>query len=111
MEFGQSAADNLVREFQEETGLTARVGKLAFITEYIASPLHALELFYEVTVTNGRLATGTDPEMGMGKQQIQQVRFMVPSEIDALPPEAKHGLFGKVPSSGRIRELNGYFPI
>ncbi len=111
MEFSQSAEANLVREFREETGLEVRVGKLMFVTEFLRPPLHALELFYEVTVTGGRLATGQDPEMEPTRQLIQEARFLTTEEMDVLPAEAKHGLFGRVPTSGRIWELNGYFRI
>jgi 8-oxo-dGTP diphosphatase len=111
MEFSQSAESNLVREFREETGLEVRVGKLMFVTEFLRPPLHALELFYEVAVTGGHLVTGQDPEMLSGRQLIRDVRFLTTEEIDGMPAEAKHGLFGRVPTSGRIWELNGYFRI
>ena len=111
MDFGQSAEMNLVREIREETGLEAEVGRLLFVTEYLHPPLHALELFFEARITGGTLITGRDPEMGTGDQLIREARYLSPGEIDELPPEARHGLFGLVPTSGRIGELNGYFRI
>lgn len=108
MEFGQSAQETLEREFLEETGLGIKVGPMQFITEIIRGPLHAIELFYEVTVTGGTLRTGTDPELS---GTIREVRYMSTAAIDALPLKAKHGAFGLVPTSGRIGELNGYFRI
>lgn len=111
MEFGSSAAENLLREFGEETGLTVVVGRLAFLTEFLHPPLHAVEMFYEVTVKGGDLAVGSDPETDAESQLIREVRFMTISEIDRLPGEEKHGVFGMVKSSREIRALNGYFRI
>jgi ADP-ribose pyrophosphatase YjhB (NUDIX family) len=100
--------ETLEREFLEETGLSITVGPLRFVTEFIHPPLHAIELFYEVTVSGGTLLTGSDPEL---PSTIREVRFLSTSEIDAIPTKAKHGAFGLVPTSGRIGELNGYFRI
>lgn len=108
MEFGQSAEETLVREFREETGLNVSVGALQFVTEFMHGPLHAVELFFEVTVAGGMLRKGSDPELA---STITEVRFLSMDEIDALPTAAKHGAFGLVSSSGRIGELNGYFRI
>jgi len=111
MEFGSSAVDNLQREFREETGLSIAVSKLSFVTEYLHPPLHALEVFYEVLVKGGELKTGIDPESPGDNQLIREVRFLTLGEIDRLPPDAKHGVFGQVRSSGEIRTLNGYCMI
>lgn len=111
MEFGVSASENLVREFAEETGLIVTSGPYLFATEFIKNPLHAVELFFSVTTIGGRLQTGHDPEMLRVDAIIQDVRFMTFEELDRMPAEAKHGAFGLVPTSGRIRELNGYFRI
>lgn len=111
MEFGSSTTHNLEREFREETGLSIAVSKLSFVTEYLHPPLHALEVFYEVSVTGGVLKTGTDPESTGDNQLIKEVRFLSLGEIDRLPPDAKHGVFRQVQSSGEIRALNGYYLI
>jgi 8-oxo-dGTP diphosphatase len=108
MDLGQSAIETLEREFLEETGLTVTVGPMRFVTEFIHPPLHAIELFYEVTVVGGKMVTGSDPELA---STIREVRFLSTDEIDSLPVLAKHGAFGLVPTSGRIGELNGYFRI
>ncbi len=134
MEYGSPAAANLEREFREETGLEVRTGRLMFTTEFIQSPLHALEFFFEVTIVGGTLRTGFDPEMGLpfdpsrnlrvGRlraqrqatpdstgQLIQEVRFMPFTEVDALPPEARHGAFRLIPGAKNIGTLNGYHRI
>lgn len=111
MEFGRSAEENLRREFAEETGLIVEVGRLLFVTEFLKSPLHALELFYEVRATGGSLHVGQDPELGRAQQQIRDVRFMECAAIDALPPEQKHGAFRLAGVADKIGRLNGYFLI
>lgn len=111
VDFGVSTQDTLVREFQEETGLVVDPGVFLFATERVRFPLHAIELFFSVHVVGGALRIGHDPEMGSADQIIKDVRFMTFEEIDALPPDEKHGAFGLLPGSGRIRELNGYFRI
>lgn len=111
MEFGDSAPQNLVREFKEETGLEVEVGMFLFATEFIRPPLHAFELFFSVEVTGGTLKAGHDPEMPASSQLIREARFMSSEEIDALPMGEKHGAFGLAVGSGRIGELNGYFRI
>lgn len=111
IEFGISAHEALVREFREETGLIVEVGSFLFVTELVRPPLHAVELFFSVTLAGGTLQTGRDPEMGDAVQLIHDVRFMHFKEIDAMPPGEKHGAFGLTSASGRITELNGYFRI
>jgi 8-oxo-dGTP diphosphatase len=111
VDFGVSAQDTLVREFQEETGLMVVPGVFLFATERVRIPLHAIELFFSVQVVGGTLRVGHDPEMGSDNQIIKEVKFMTFEEIDALPTNLKHGAFGLLPKSGRIRELNGYFRI
>lgn len=113
MEYGSSAAANLEREFREETGLEIQTGRLMFTTEFIQSPLHAVEFFFEVNIIGGSLRTGSDPEMGPSSpgQLIQEVRFMPFAEVDALPPEARHGAFRLIPGAKNIGTLNGYHRI
>jgi len=52
----------LQREFLEETGLKITIGKLLFIHEFIDSPLHAVEYYFEVRKLSGHEALGYDPE-------------------------------------------------
>ena len=91
MEFGQPVSQNLVREFQEETGLVVQVGEFRFVCEFIQVPLHAIELFFQVTVLEGRLAPGSDPEMDKHKQIINSVEFLSIPKIMALPEGHRHG--------------------
>jgi 8-oxo-dGTP diphosphatase len=126
MEYGSAAAANLEREFREETGLEVRTGRWMFATELIQPPLHAVEFFFEVTIIGGVLRTGFDPEMGPSTpsrdlrdqtsgrrpgQLIEEVRFMSFTEVDALPPVARHGAFQLIPGAKNIGTLNGYHRI
>ena len=111
VEFGQTVGENLVREFQEETGLEIQVGEFHFVCEFIKPPLHAIELFFDVHVKQGSLGTGADPEMGEMDQIIQEVKYMSESEINDIPAGHKHGLFNHAKSVKKIRELNGYLKI
>lgn len=109
MEWGQSAPENLEREFLEETGLTVKTGPFLFVHEYIKSPLHAVELFFQVTITGGELKKGTDPEFRDDQQIIQEVRFMSFREINLLPPDRLHGIFKTHKSAETLNNASGYF--
>lgn len=62
---GTSLPDNLVREVNEETGLTVAVGDPALINEFHdpVSGYHQVDVFFRCTVTAGQLDPGwVDPE-------------------------------------------------
>jgi 8-oxo-dGTP diphosphatase len=111
VEFGVSAEANLIREFLEETGLAVKVGAFRFACEFIQPPLHAVELFFDVTAVHGKLSTGHDPEMGEHSQVISDVRFLSLAEIDELPEKHKHGLFRLAKTAGKVSGLKGYLKI
>ena len=107
IEFGESAEVSLQREFREETGLEVSINRFLFACEFIRDPLHALELFFDVSITGGRLQKGDDPEF----PTIDEVRFMLPSEITALSPSQRHGIFGRIPSPENLKILTGFYAI
>ena len=109
MDFGQTAEENLKREFLEETGLTIEIGKFLFVHEYLSPPLHAIELIFEVTRLHGELTTGSDPEMGEDEQIIKNVRFVPFSEIKEIKKESIHQLFQNVKDITKIDGLRGYY--
>jgi 8-oxo-dGTP diphosphatase len=111
IQFGQPASLNLLREFKEETGLDVQVGEFLFACEFIHQPLHAIELFFKVTVTGGKLIRGVDPEMGKEKQVIHSVKYMTWREVDSLPPGHLHGAFGQAHPKEKIVDLRGYLRI
>ena len=55
MDFGQSAEENLKREFIEETGLNIEIERFLFVHEYLSPPLHAIELVFKVKRIDGTL--------------------------------------------------------
>lgn len=108
MQFGESAPQALVREFIEETGLTVEVGDMLFVNEFIASPLHAVELFFQVKKVSGTLQTGLDPEFSDGNQIIQDVRFMDMSEIKTIPENQVHSIFKECETLHDLLSISGY---
>jgi 8-oxo-dGTP diphosphatase len=107
LEYGQTVAQTLVREFQEETNLTVTPGKFAFGCEFIQPPLHALELFYEVE-GHGSLQTGSDPEL---PRVITAAEFLTLEAILALPERQRHGIFRFCKKKGDFQHLNGFYTI
>jgi 8-oxo-dGTP diphosphatase len=107
-QFGETAIEALEREFIEETGLEVKVGSMLFVNEFMAPPLHAMELFFEVKATGGTLRMGTDPEMDPDGQIISDVRLMTFAEIKAYPPAEVHTLFGRCQSLDDVFSLSGY---
>lgn len=110
LEFGEDCESCLQREFQEETGLTIRVGALLFTTELVQPPLHAVELFFDVQIVGGQLALGVDPESGEN-QLLEEVRFLTQSELAELPPSQLHGILLRCPKIEQIPCLKGYFKL
>ena len=109
MEYGQSAEENLKREFLEETGLHIEIEKFLFVHEYLSPPLHAIELIFKVRKIGGNLYTGFDPEMGRKQQIIGNVKFMELRNIRKLNKDALHQMFSNVNDIQEIENLEGYF--
>jgi 8-oxo-dGTP diphosphatase len=110
IQLGETAADCVVREFREETGLIVEVRDFLFACELIKEPLHAVELFFLVKETGGKLAKGIDPESG-SNQIIADVRYLEWGEINALSKANLHGIFGLVEKVDKILDLRGYFKL
>ncbi len=109
--FGEKAEDCLVREFMEETGLSISVGQFLFACEFIHPPLHSIELFFEVSITEGALKMGTDPEMSEKEQIIKDAKFISMAEIKAMKANSLHGLFQLATRPDEILGLRGYFKL
>ena len=109
MMYGEDAKENLKREFLEETGLVIVVGEYLFVHEFLDPPLHAIELFFEVRQTSGKLGIGIDPELETDQQIIKEVRFLSMEEIKKIPSDEKHALFGRINSLNDVRIWKGYF--
>lgn len=108
---GERAETCVVREFMEETSLTISVDKFLFGCEFINAPLHAVELFFEVSILAGVPKKGVDPEMGQKNQIIQDLRFISEADIKTMKPNTFHGLFRLVTKPSEILHLSGYFKL
>lgn len=111
LEVGQTTAETLVREFQEETGIMIRAGEFKFACEFIKEPLHAIELFFEAIYDSGEIIKGVDPEMPDQKQIIQTVEWMTFDKIKQIPIANLHGIFKMCPEPQEILKLQGFWRI
>lgn len=111
MEFGQSATENLEREFLEETGLRVRVTDFLFVCELVQKPLHAVELFFQVALEGGTLKKGHDPELSKEKQIIKEVKFLSLNELNKIPPSTLHSVLQELKSFEELLKRHGYFQI
>ena len=107
VEFGQSIEEALKKEFLEETGIRVTAGEFLFGCEYIQQPIHSIELFYAINDVQGKLKTGSDPEI----QIIKEVKFMSSAEILSFPKHELHGIFRFVERPGDLKNLRGFFRI
>lgn len=103
--FGERSSEAVSREFFEETGLSVKVGSFMFFQEFVAKPLHAVELYFQtVAEQHDTLFCGMDPELPHEKQTISEVRFMTMKEIHTLPPHCVDPVFRKIPSLAYLCE-------
>jgi 8-oxo-dGTP diphosphatase len=109
MEYGQNAEQTLKREFLEETGLSIMVEKFLFVNEFLAPPLHAIELFFKVKKTAGKLTRGSDPEMRKNQQIINEIRYLSFSELKNEGTEKIHNIFHDCHTLEDLLNKNGYF--
>lgn len=109
MEWGQTAPENLVREFLEETGLQVKVGPFLFVHEHLKEPIHAVELFFQVYPIGGTLRTGLDPELPKQQQIIQEVRYFHFHELAEINPGRLHAIFNHYKSLEALNIASGYF--
>jgi len=107
VEFGETLEMALKREFLEETGLIVDVLEFAFGCEFIKMPLHAIELFFRVAATGGKLKTGYDPEL----EVIQETKFLTEGEIQQILPEQMHGIFQISTQAKNLKFLSGFYSI
>lgn len=85
LEEGETMQEALIREFREETKTDIEVGKLLFVNEFIAIPLHGIEFYFEVKRKNKNLiAKGNDPELTVNQQIIEELQWLSWQEIEQL---------------------------
>jgi len=109
MDFGQSAEQNLKREFLEETGLEIEIEKFLFVHEYLKAPLHAIELIFKVNEVGGNLVKGIDPEMEKSEQIIHDVQYISMDRIRKLDKNSVHQMLNDLEDIKNIDKLTGYF--
>lgn len=107
VDFGQTLQQTLIKEFMEETGLRIRPGDFLFGCEYIAQPIHSIELFYDVKVITGEARTGYDPEI----QIIEDVQFVSMDQLQNLPTQELHGVFRHARDMAALKSLSGFLRI
>ncbi|MCC5945784.1 MAG: NUDIX hydrolase [Bernardetiaceae bacterium] len=107
VQYGESSEVALKREFLEETGLSIEVLDFKFGFEIIRSPLHAVELFFDVRILEGELEKGKDPETVF--QTISEVAFLDETAIFQELPLHLHSFFAKARSFAELRNLRGWY--
>jgi 8-oxo-dGTP diphosphatase len=102
--FGESIRAALVREFQEETGLSVRVGRFLHLHEFRTERLQALELFFEVVADdeNAQPQLGHDPEHEPGAQLLAELAWLRPRQLQQLPPAQVHPVLRQLLSADDV---------
>jgi len=111
IEFGETAIEALKREFEEEANIQIKPNRFLFGCEFIQQPLHAIELFFEVTLLSGTISTGNDPESTANQQILQEVKYLQYDELMAIEPDKRHGIFKLAQSSDELKKLTGFYRI
>jgi 8-oxo-dGTP diphosphatase len=111
MNYGFTAHQNLIREFKEETGLLIRVERFLFTHEFLRPPLHAIELFFEVTPEGGYLNRGMDPEMKEDEQIIEKVEFVHFKDLVQIDRKKVHQALWDCETPLDILQKSGYVKI
>ncbi|REA63127.1 NUDIX hydrolase [Dyadobacter luteus] len=98
VEFGETTSEALKREIREETGFIATVDSFLFLKEFVNPPLHAVELFFQFSVSGGELIKGFDPEFAPDEQIISHVKWMTLAELTSIDETARHSVFSGIDS-------------
>ncbi len=90
--FGESLKAGLRREFREETGLAVRVGRQLHLHEFRRNELQALEIFFEVLAEDPAATPrlGHDPEHAPNNQLLNELAWLTPRQLLALPLTQVH---------------------
>jgi 8-oxo-dGTP diphosphatase len=88
VQYGETTSEGLIREVKEETGLIVTPQRLLWVHEFLEEPYHAIEFYYECSISGGTLKMGRDPERGPGHQILMDLKFLSFSEaleLDVYP--------------------------
>jgi 8-oxo-dGTP diphosphatase len=108
LQFGESVKDCLEREFQEETNLSIHIERFLFVHEFLDHPLHAIELFFEVSITDGFLRLGKDPEMQENDQILEDIAFLDYQTLSKEPKDCLHKVLQNIQSIEELWKLEGF---
>lgn len=96
VEYGETMAAAVEREFAEECNLVVKAVKWLYVTEYIRLPLHAVEHFYQVEYVAGSLKLGLDPGAENRKIQLTDLRWWQLDEMHEAGIENFHASLQKI---------------
>lgn len=108
LKFGETVEACLKREFLEETHLSIKVEKFLFVHEFLEPPLHAIELFFQVSISEGTLKLGKDPEMQENKQILEEVAFCSIEKILSEPKDCLHQVLRQISSFEELLKCTGF---
>ncbi len=87
VEFGETAADALVREFKEEAGIVARCGTAAMVAEHVferkKGPCHEINVVFHVELPDQEIKS-LEPKIAFEWADLARV-----SELDLRPTSVK----------------------
>ncbi len=109
LKYGETIESRLKAEFLEETGLEIEVEKFLFFNEFLAPPLHAIELFFQVKQQSGELSKGFDPELATDNQIIEELHLFSLLEIQKISVNSRHQFFDFGANWEDILSLQGHF--
>jgi len=109
LEFGENCSETLHRELKEEIGVEVEIRRFLFLNEYIDDIYHAIELFFEVEITNGEVKLGFDPELMPNQQIIQEVKWFSINEITSMSKNNIHSCFSNLNAISELLEIDGFF--
>jgi 8-oxo-dGTP diphosphatase len=111
LKFGETVEACLKREFLEETHLSVKIERFLFAHEFVEPPLHAIELFFEVSIVEGKIGLGKDPEMQENKQILEEIAFLDYANLTQEPKECLHKVLQKISSINEILEIRSFESI
>lgn len=108
---GETLETALAREVLEETGLKVLPEKILWIHEFLETPYHAIEFYFECSIVGGMLKLGSDPELPLDEQALLEVKFVSSDKLATLPvfPEFIKNIFdGKNRLHDKVERVVSY---
>ena len=106
IEEGETAAEAVVREMREETGLDVTVGPMIFHVEEVSEKRgQRFVNFFMANVSGGDMQLGIDPEFDADHQVLKDLQFLSREEVRELPhvyPEFLRDLVWELLDAGKL---------